>query len=212
MIPQHRHELVRVIAGERAVLPGDDRRGPDHWRVCARLRVVVGRRRRPSGVRGRLVRLGGARDRQSRQPRARPSERPPVARRRAAGIGASLSASPRDWRVTAERRPRRDAGSRLRDRERRVRAVRGHRRGDDGCLRWIEVHEVASDGAVIAILLTGGDTERLSRGAPSSSPSTRAIAPERRVPTGDGDPQSRPMHSIRRSTSLSRRSSEYHIN
>lgn len=31
-------------------------------------------------------------------------------------------------------------------------------------VRWTEVHEVASDGAVIAILLTGGDTERLSRG------------------------------------------------
>jgi hypothetical protein len=31
-------------------------------------------------------------------------------------------------------------------------------------LRWIEVHEVAADGSVIAVLFTGGNSELLSRG------------------------------------------------
>ena len=33
-----------------------------------------------------------------------------------------------------------------------------------GGLRWIEVHEVAADGAVIAVLFTAGDDADLSRG------------------------------------------------
>ena len=72
----------------------------------------------------------------------------------------------------------------------------------------IEVHEVACDGAVVAILFTAGDDERVSR-ARSCSHSTGKTAPRVSAPTGDGRWRSEPMRFIRRfiSHSLVRSSS-----
>ena len=162
MIPQHRHELVRVIAGERVSCLETIVVGPttgEYAPACVWWWVDDA---------GQVAYEVGWFDWEVRATDSRVSH----------GL-----VPPNDYRSRGDERWYRSFAERF------AQGLAGDRRAalaamlapgrvieNVGCgpcvdieavmtgVRWTEVHEVASDGAVIAILLTGGDTERLSRG------------------------------------------------
>ncbi len=162
LIPQHRHELVRVIAGQRATCLETMVVGPttgEYAPACVWWWI---------GEQGQVAGEVGWFDWDARGIDSRASHGvvPPndhrargdqewyvmFVERLAEGLlhdpVAALS------RVSAPRCVVEHVGlSRCADVD-----------GAIGGLRWIEVHEVAADGAVIAVLFTAGDDANLSRG------------------------------------------------